>query len=351
LIPDLLGGALTAAFVSLFACRALMSAGPLDRPDAARKAHTTPTPTSGGIGIAIGFAAGLIVVAVFSTVIRREISAHGANLLSLTAAFAYAFLLVGFWDDARPLNAKLKFSLFAVLSIAAALAVGVVQEFPFGDIALVLPLWLGAAGTALWIFTLVNTVNFMDGANGLAMGSTAVGLASLALIAFEQGAPSGIAISLCAVGAQIGFLYWNFPRGRLFAGDSGALFSGTIAALASLLVVHRTDLSPLVPPILFFPLLADVLLTLAWRAWRRRSLLDGHSEHTYQILMHGGMSHGEVALIYWAAMAACGGLGYLVARTPHNIADWVVLGSLAIAAIILSTVVRRFADRRGVKGV
>src|SRR5262249_28877940 len=108
--------------------------------------------------------------------------------------------------------------------------------------------------------------------------------------------------------------------------------------------------SPLVPAILFFPLLADTLLTLAWRAIKRHSLLDGHSEHLYQIAIHGGMSHGEIALIYWACMAGSGAIGFLVARDP-GVSPWIALGALSFAAIIISVVVRRFAGRRGVEGV
>ena len=72
-------------------------------------------------------------------------------------------------------------------------------------------------------------------------------------------------MTFCCAGALIGFLYWNFPHGRIFAGDSGALFAGAVAALASLMIISRTDVPPFVPPILFMPLLADALLTLAWR--------------------------------------------------------------------------------------
>jgi UDP-GlcNAc:undecaprenyl-phosphate/decaprenyl-phosphate GlcNAc-1-phosphate transferase len=350
-ILDLFGGAAIAALTSLIACRALITAGPIDRPSLARHEHTSPTPTSGGLGIALGFAAGLITLAFFFPhIIPAEMSTRGATLLSISASFAYAFLLIGFWDDTRPLNAPLKFALFAALAIGATLTVGAVDAFPFGAGAFHAPYWLALSGTALWIFVLVNAVNFMDGANGLAMGSVGIGLIALGAVSFTHGSSAGVAICLCAVGALLGFLYWNFPSGKLFAGDSGALFIGALAALASLIVIHRTGLSPLVPAIIFFPLLADVLVTLAWRVYRRHSLLDGHSEHIYQILIRGGMSHAEIALTYWAAMAVCGGVGFLVAR-DQGVAPWVALPIMAFLAIVISAVVRRFADRRGVGGV
>jgi UDP-GlcNAc:undecaprenyl-phosphate/decaprenyl-phosphate GlcNAc-1-phosphate transferase len=348
-ILDLIGGAAIAALISIVACRALIAAGPVDKPTLARHAHRTPTPTSGGIGVALGFAAGLMTLALFSSALR-DATAQGISLLTISAGYAYGFLILGFWDDAKPLSAKLKFGIFSLLSVGAVVSLGAVRDFPVGEITWSAPYWLALAGTALWVFVMVNAVNFMDGANGLAMGSVAIGLAGLAAVALSGGAIAAPAAALCGAGALIGFLIWNFPHGRLFAGDSGALFAGALAALVSILVIHRTGLSPAVPAILFFPLIADALLTLAWRAIRRRSLLDGHSEHLYQIVMHAGVSHAEIALIYWAAMAGCGVLGFLAARDP-GVAPWIALGGLALVAVIVSVVVRRFAGRRGLEGV
>jgi UDP-N-acetylmuramyl pentapeptide phosphotransferase/UDP-N-acetylglucosamine-1-phosphate transferase len=351
-ILDLLGGAAIAALVSIIACRILIGAGPLDTPYAERHAHTTPTPTSGGVGIAFGFGVGLMMLALFSPSLRYELSEYGAMLMTLSAVFAYALLLLGFWDDAYPLGARLKFGVFGALALLATWAMGPIRDFPIGDVIWSAPYIFAFLGTALWIFTMVNSVNFMDGANGLAMGSVAIGMTTLGVISltYGNGTIAGAAEAACGTGALIGFLFWNFPHGRLFAGDSGALFAGGLAALGSMLVIHRLGLSPIVPPIVFFPLLADVLLTLAWRAMRRNSLLDGHSEHLYQIAVHGGMSHGEVALIYWAAMAGCGAIAFMVARDP-GVGPWIALAALAIASIVISVVVRRFAGRRGVSGV
>ncbi len=349
MFSELLGGALVAALVSAAACRLIIAAGPVDRGQAARHAHTRPTPTSGGVGIGLGFGVALMALAFMSDIFRSEISPRGVVLLTVASLFSSAFLVVGFVDDARALSARLKFAVFAVLSIAAALIVGPVASFPLGESAWVAPYWFAVFGTAAWIFVMVNTVNFMDGANGLAMGSVAIGLTALGAIAFVDQRLSGVALAACAVGAIVGFLVWNFPRGLLFAGDSGALFTGALAALVSVIVIHRTGLSPVVPAIVFFPFLADALLTLAWRAYKRHSLLDGHSEHIYQIMMRGGLSHAEVALTYWTAMAMCGAIGFLVADEP--LAAWIALGLLAFLAIVVSAVVRRFASRRKVGGV
>jgi UDP-N-acetylmuramyl pentapeptide phosphotransferase/UDP-N-acetylglucosamine-1-phosphate transferase len=338
----------SAALVSALACMVLVRRGPLDHPDVARKAHTSPTPTSGGLGIAAGFLAGGLFLVVFPDW-ETTLIAQGIPLLAAIVLFAFAFLLMGFIDDATPLSPRLKFLLFTLAALTAAWRIGVVTMLPLaeGNI-LQLPLLIGLLGSALWVFTLINSVNFMDGSNGLAMGSMAIGLAVLGVIAIRLGSPAGAAICFCTAGALLGFLLWNFPNGRLFAGDAGALLVGAIAALASLYIIRRTQLSPFVPPILFFPLLADALLTLLWRARRRRSLLDAHSEHLYQIARRAKWGHARIAITYWFAMAICGGVGFAVALAPQGSAAWIALAGLALLAIVIAQIVRRYAVKRGI---
>ena len=341
--------AFIAALVSALLCAILVRRGPLDHPDVGRKAHRAPTPTSGGLGIAAGFLAAGFGLPILFPIWETILTAQGMGLLAAIVLFAFAFLLLGFIDDATPLSPRLKFLIFTLAALAAAWRVGLVNQLPLGDgDALYLPLFVGLIGSGLWVFTLVNTINFMDGSNGLAMGSALVGLTALGAISAQLGSPAGSAVCFCAVGAIAGFLVWNFPNGRLFAGDAGALFVGAIGALVSLFVIRRTGLSPFVPPILFFPLLADVLLTLLWRFRRRRNLLDAHAEHLYQIAIRSGWSHTRVALAYWLIMAACGAIGFAVAAAARHFLPWMALAALAGTSIVISTIVRRYAVKRGI---
>ena len=347
-IWDLVLAGAVALTGSVIVCRAVIGSPILDAPDTTRKAHRAPTPTSGGLGVALGFALGLVALSSISVVWRHEISEHGALMSTIASAFAYACLVLGFLDDAFPLGPRLKFLVFSALAVGAALAVGLVRALPLGAETIELAFPWALLGTALWVFTFVNCVNFMDGANGLAMGSVAIGLIALAAIAVNEGAISGAGMAACGAGALIGFLYWNFPDGRLFAGDSGALFAGAVACLASLVVIQLGALSPFVAPILFFPLLADALLTLAWRASRGRSLLDGHAEHLYQIAQRAGWGRRRIAVYYWLAMAFCGLIGFAVAQAPETPAAPIALGGLALTAMVISALVRRAAMKAGI---
>ena len=349
MISDLFLGAAVAAVTSLGACRLVMSAGLWDAPHLARHQHREPTPTSGGLGVAAGYALGVLAIIAWSLISWRDwLDEPDATRLAVATAFASFFLVIGFLDDTYPLGPRGKFLTFATVSFSAAWFVGVAHVFPIGPgVTVDIGLPLGLIGSALWVFTLVNCVNFMDGANGLAMGSVAVGLAGLALVASEADAPDAAMMALCGVGALAGFLVWNFPGGRLFAGDSGALFAGALAALASLIAIQEGAVSPFIPPMLFFPLLADALLTLAFRVRQKRNVLHGHADHLYQIALRAQWAHGAIALAYWAATAGCVGVALFVSRAGGA---WTPLAfaGLALTAIVIAALVRRAAKVRGI---
>jgi UDP-N-acetylmuramyl pentapeptide phosphotransferase/UDP-N-acetylglucosamine-1-phosphate transferase len=89
------------------------------------------------------------------------------------------------------------------------------------------------------IMGLTHAFNIIDGYNGLA-GSVAgmIGLA-LAHISLQVGDRQLAALSLCLVAVTAGFLFWNYPRGLIFAGDGGAYLWGVVIALISILLVQR----------------------------------------------------------------------------------------------------------------
>ena len=348
MILDLTVVVAVAFLTSLIVCRAMIWIGPVDAPNEERKQHRAPTPTSGGIGIGAGYGAAMLILSLYSVEWRHQISPQGVSMLWVSALFAYPLLLIGFVDDARALSVQFKFAVYSALAIAAAWLIGVVDELRVGDLVVTLPFVVALFGTALWVFTLLNVVNFMDGANGMAMGSVTVGLCALSVIALDGNSVGGGAIALCGAGALAGFLVWNFPSGRLFAGDSGALFAGALAAFGCIIVIARTGMSPLVAPILFFPLLADALLTLIDRVRRGRSLMVGHTEHIYQIAILSGWSHARIGITYWVAMAVCGVIAWFVDKDDTHIAAAIALALLTGVAIILDIAVRRGAEAAGV---
>jgi UDP-N-acetylmuramyl pentapeptide phosphotransferase/UDP-N-acetylglucosamine-1-phosphate transferase len=342
--------ALAALVTSWIACRIIIAAGPIDAPNEARKRHKAPTPTSGGVAIGVASAVGIIVLAVLSGAWADALSDMGVRRMWVIAAYAYPLLIIGFIDDAIHLRARFKFLLYTLIAVAAALTLGVVQSFPVSaGFTLPLPYLIGLAGTALWIFVVINAVNFMDGANGLAMGSAAIALVGLGLTGLATEVASVTAIGFVGAAALAGFLIWNFPSGRLFAGDSGALFVAALAAMSVLVLIARERLSPFAGPIVLAPLLADAVITAFWRLTRRgwRSLFVGHEEHLYQLLRLGGVNANRITFVYWALTAACAVVVFALAHYREPLWSASALAIVALAAVAASYVVRRWARRRG----
>ena len=375
---EFLFAAITAAGVAALLCPLVIAAGVWDNPDSARKQHRAPTPTAGGLAAAAGFGAALLALTAWP-------GAHWADALpgdafvrsGLAVAFSFAALLIGLLDDLRNLDARLKFGLIAAMSLLVAIVVARATALPVGGgLVIQFGFVFGVLGSALWVFTLTNAVNFMDGANGLSMGSMAVGLIGMAILGLLNHAPHVVALSACGVGGLVGLLLWNFPGGRLFAGDAGALFIGMLAAATGLLLVRDGGVSPVIPPLLFFPLLADVLLTLAFRVRHGRRVLEPHRDHLYQIGLRAGLTHRRVALVYWIVTAHCVAMAVLASFGPRiappslfaphpgdvdasqlalaqaigwvaALAPIIALALLAIVSLHVSARLRRYAEAHG----
>lgn len=288
-------------------CRGLIAAGVADAPDHKRKAHRDPVPTSGGLAVMLGASVALLI-AIWVARDFWSAEAAPASAMRVGAAWACGLLVMtlGFVDDVYDMRAKPKFGLMALLCLIFAIYVTHVSELhlwpgvtlQFGPV-------LGVLGTAAWLFVMTNGVNFMDGANGISMGSSAIGLFALALYSWWGGAPAPAVAALLLAGALFGFLLWNFPNGKIFAGDAGSLFIGFMAGALALIAIRDAHLPVLLAPLLFLPLLADVILTVVWRAQRKRNLLVAHRDHLYQVAIRAGSSHKRIAIAYWLAMLHC----------------------------------------------
>jgi UDP-N-acetylmuramyl pentapeptide phosphotransferase/UDP-N-acetylglucosamine-1-phosphate transferase len=219
---------------------------------------------------------------------------------------------------------------------------------PWPGVVVHLPVALAVIGSVLWLIVIVNAVNFMDGANGLSMGMAAIAAAGLAASAGFIGAWSIALPAVALSGALAGFLVWNVS-GKLFVGDTGALFAGAVlGGLCLELVRLRPDLL-FVPPILLMPFLSDVLLTLIWRTKHRKKLLEAHRDHVYQIAMKAGQKHWQVAAIHavWALNAA--GIGIIAAIVGGQIPLLAFLVLLALSTWV-HIWVRRVGVRAGLVG-
>ncbi len=118
------------------------------------------------------------------------------------------------------------------------------------DAALSAAPWLGMALAVLAIAGLPHAFNIIDGYNGLAGMVAVIICAALTHVALQLGDRELAAILVITAAATLGFMFWNYPMGQLFAGDGGAYVWGIVIAFCSITLVQR---HPIVSP--WFPML------------------------------------------------------------------------------------------------
>lgn len=286
-----------------------------------RSAHTTPTPTVGGLGVVAGFWSGVAVL-------YGADSWVGEDLMGWLAASA--LLLLAVIDDVlRPMRPWEKMVLL-LAAITAWLAwapylqwliVPGVGRVELGD-------W-GWPLTVMWFFFMCNAFNFMDGIDGLSgMQTLCVGLWTGALL-WDTGTAAGPAAWLLAAAAA-GFLFFNLPPARIFMGDVGALFIGfSIAACGILGAQAGIPLWCSVAVLAVY--IFDVVYTIVRRGLRGENLTHAHRKHLYQRLDRIGWSHWriDVVAVGITSLMGMGVYGYLAGLV-------VSLGLCGLGGIVLA---------------
>ena len=282
----------------------IAGSGPVDRPRE-RGLHDNPTPTAGGIALIAGTCAAFLAMAVLAVRLSPEASQAGWALTSAAALGLFAAL-----DDVFDVGARTKLLVQVAISFLFCAFVARVEAIPlWPGLTLSLGPVVGLLGSTLWMVVVVNAVNFIDGADGLAPGAMIIAFAGLTVAAWGSGVVALGWAALAAGAAGLGFLPFNFPRARLFQGDAGAFFSAALFAGLVLIGVGRGGNGPIslaVGPLLIAPVLIDVLITLALRAKRRARLSEAHRDHLYQRwLLGAAQAPWVVVAAFWALTAIC----------------------------------------------
>lgn len=308
LLSGFLSGVLLTGLTKALAGRLNMMDVPVGR-----SSHTAITPRGGGLSI--------LVVAVAAGVFCLPLAQTWPLLIA-----ALMVGCVGFYDDCCQASRRLRL----VIQVAAALLVVLMLQ----PSALLLSGWELTGGLlwallVLWYVWCTNLYNFMDGINGLA-GLEAISVFLALAFLSDPVQSEWLGYFLLLSGVNIGFLIWNFPRARIFMGDTGSAFLG--AFFAGLSVYFCTVNVALFWAVLIMlgVFVVDTTCTLLRRAWLRQSVLEAHRTHAYQYAAHGLGSHTKVSLSVvainlfwlfpWALLVRSGWIpgwqGLLIAYAP-----------------------------------
>ncbi|MBU1696217.1 MAG: glycosyltransferase family 4 protein [Proteobacteria bacterium] len=307
-----------------------------------RSSHTTPTPTAGGLAIVGTFFLGMTALFFIAeeTMITQK----------FFLGFTFSSLLIAamsFYDDykQKPLSLRL---ITQVIAIFVVISFGIVITNI--DLSFSRNTSLGIWGyliTFVWIIGLTNSYNFMDGLNGMAGGNAVITSFFLCIVSFSQGSNFTYIVCYTLIAGTLGFLIFNFPKGKLFMGDVGSTFLGftfaTLAIISSLYDKAHTSL--LVIPLLLFHFIYDTFFTFIRRLLAKENVFQAHRTHLYQLLNQMGYSHTKVTIFYYT-VAVAQGLGVLWMVTIPDLERLLVFIPYLIFQIIYSIIIIKHARKK-----
>ena len=266
--------------------------GAIDIPKDERRMHNKPIPRLGGLAIFLGCVISILLFAELTSQLRGILI--GATII----------VSVGIVDDVRPLGAGVKLIL-QVLSALVAVGNGVVIQaianpLPFGGEYLDFGIW-AIPITVMWIVAVTNSVNLIDGLDGLADGVSTIGALTMLIITLLMGDLKIAIIIAALVGACVGFMPFNMNPAKIFMGDTGSTFLGFTLATLSVLGLFKlyAVISFVVPFIILgFPIF-DTCSAFTRRILKGQNPMKADRSHTHHKLIDMGMNQKQaVATLY-----------------------------------------------------
>ncbi|MCK5472831.1 MAG: undecaprenyl/decaprenyl-phosphate alpha-N-acetylglucosaminyl 1-phosphate transferase [Planctomycetes bacterium] len=339
--------AFAGSLAATFLCKKIaLKFGIVDKPDATVKTHKKPVAYLGGVGILIGLTVG--VLAGIACLGSEGFSAAAIKWLLGILAGAAVACFVGLADDIfdiKPLQKILGCCLAAVVLLLA----GVVPNLNFisGILNLQLP---GSIEKLLEVFIVVffvlgatNSLNLLDGLDGLCAGVTAIITLAMLLLSVhlatwgfsETGDPVRIIICCGLVGSVFGFLPFNRHPAKIFMGDAGSMLLGfTIAAIMILFAefIPRWWMASII--VFGLPIL-DTAVAMVRRLLNHRPLFVSDRGHIYDQMLDRGMSLKKTVAICYVLAGTYAAIGVVMSQIRTKYAAVVYVLVFLVSAFVI----------------
>ncbi len=289
----------------------------LDKPTLERKIHKTPIPLFGGVAIFLGF---LITLSFLYVITSYYISIGGEYYfdfkekqlfwikVGLYLICSFIILLIGILDDLKSIDFKPK--LFVQILAAIIILFGGSNLNVFSSS------FLNFSISFFWIVCLTNSFNLLDNMNGLSSGLSAIIIGLFIVLGFITKHYLLTVFLIIPFGCILGFLPYNFPKAKIFLGDSGSLFIGFSLAIYSmwifqhLMEVMSSPWATVVCIICSMGIpIADTFTVIAIRLKNKKPIYIGDANHLSHQLVRLGFSASHAVLILYGSTLMLGLLG------------------------------------------
>ena len=270
--------------------RFALKKGIVDNPNA-RKLNRIPVPVLGGAGVFIGFSIALYVISLIMSI----------SLPNIYIVLLLLMVGVGFVDDLYDLKPSAKFAVQIVAVLLLYFVCGLRIDNLHGIFGIYeLPMIASLPLTLVACVGLINSLNLIDGIDGLSSGYSMVAAGLFAIWTYMQGGCVNLLVACALVGALVPFFVYNVfgKRNKMFIGDAGSYLLGVIFSVMMLDVLGSTSygadmeaaLVPFVFAVFSFPIL-DTLRVMTMRICRGCSPFKADKTHLHHALVEKGLSH------------------------------------------------------------
>ncbi len=298
-----------------------------------RRQHSGVISRLGGIALYGGFMVGvLLTVRLPAAWLPPRLDPNEGTRLAGLALGTTAIFIFGLFDDRFRFSswpqylAQLGSSLIAIAFIIFIERVN--NPFTNEQVVFYKPVvWLI---TIFWFTGMMNTVNWLDGLDGLASGVTAILCIVLTVHMIREGQYSVALLPLALLGTTLGFLPFNFNPARIFMGSGGSYFLGW--ALAALSIISGAKVATVLLA------LGLPILDVAWlivRRWRRGDspTVEGR-DHLHYRFLDIGFTQRQIVLGYYLFCAAFGALALWLENRLYKVLALAVLAGAALVLLI-----------------
>lgn len=301
--------------------------GAVDVPKDNRRMHDHPIPRLGGLAIALAF--------ILTTLLTVELNQQLQGIM----LGGIVILVLGVLDDSLTLPALPK---FVVQIVAATIVVahGCTIRFitnPFSsEVGACLDLGILAAPvTIIWIVTLTNAVNFIDGLDGLAVGVSGISAATMLVISLLVAEPQVALIMACLLGACIGFVPYNKNPATIFMGDTGSTFLGFILSAMSIQGFFKlyAIISFVVPFLILGVPIFDITFAVLRRLAKHQNPMKADREHIHHRLIDMGFSQKQTVAITYTLTGILG-LAAVLLTSSGEVKTLILIGSVIVVGAL-----------------